>query len=128
MGDVQGLRWQNPRGGSVHENPPDREAQRRMGVAPAPRMQHMQRHRLLRAIVLLGILLLQCFAVAQESGPTFPDLQISLPDRLKVFDELWETVRKYFFDAKFNGVNWTQMKVKYRPLAEAATNKAQLLD
>jgi len=88
----------------------------------------MHRHRLVRSLVLIGIILLQCFAVAQESGPAVPDLQISLPDRLKVFDKLWEKVNKYFFDPKFNGVNWAQMKEKYRPLAEAATNKAELLD
>ena len=32
VGDVQGLRRQNPRGGSVHENPPGGEAQRRVAV------------------------------------------------------------------------------------------------
>src|SRR5215471_20621525 len=35
MGDVQGLRWQNSRGGSVHENSPGGETKRRVGVAPS---------------------------------------------------------------------------------------------
>jgi carboxyl-terminal processing protease len=47
---------------------------------------------------------------------------------LNVFDKAWETINKNFFDPKFNGVNWAQMKDKYRPLAEAATDKVQLLD
>jgi carboxyl-terminal processing protease len=68
------------------------------------------------------MVLLQSFTRAQDN------LQISPADRLIVFDKAWETVNKNFFDPKFNGVNWAQMKTKYRPLAEAATDKNQLAD
>ena len=74
-----------------------------------------------KLIALAGLILIQSVALAQDS------LQISLPDRLKVFDKAWVTVNQYFFDPKFNGVNWAEMKQKYRPLAERATDKAQLV-
>jgi C-terminal processing protease CtpA/Prc len=79
-------------------------------------------------IVIAWLILLQSVAFAQQPvRPTVRDpLQISLADRLKVFDKVWETVHKYFFDPTFNGVNWAQVKQKYRPLAEAATDKVQL--
>ena len=81
-------------------------------------------------IILAGLVLLQSIASAQDiPRPTASaNLQIPVADRLNVFDKAWETINKNFFDPKFNGVNWAQMKDKYRPLAEAATDKAQLLD
>ncbi len=83
-----------------------------------------------RNIVIVGIILLQSVAFAQQPvRPTVLDpLQIAVVDRLKVFNKAWETTNKLFFDPKFNGVDWIQMKKKYRPLADAATDKAQLAD
>ena len=90
----------------------------------------MRKNGVLQIIGLSGLILFQGFGLAQDSSrPVIPNnLQISLPDRLNVFDKAWETVNKNYFDAKFNGVNWAQMKEKYRSLAEAATDKAQLVD
>jgi len=88
----------------------------------------MRRNRFLQTVVVAGAIILQSLAFAQEPRPTIPDLQISLPDRLKVFEKLWETVNTYFFDPKFNGANWVQMRGKYRPLVEASADKAQLVD
>jgi carboxyl-terminal processing protease len=81
-------------------------------------------------IALVGVIALQSLAKAQESPkPASHDsLTISREDRLKVFEKLWETVNEKYFDAQFNGVNWAQMKEKYRPQAEAAKNKTQLRD
>jgi carboxyl-terminal processing protease len=91
--------------------------------------QVMQRESSLRNIVLVGIILFRTFAPAQDLAERpVPDLQISLADRLNVFNKTWETVNKHFFDAKFNGVDWAQMKVRYQPLVEAATDKPQLRD
>jgi carboxyl-terminal processing protease len=80
--------------------------------------------------ILAALILVQSIAVAQNiSNPiASANFQISVTDRLTIFDKAWETIDKNFFDPKFNGVNWAQMKDKYRPLAEAATDKVQLLD
>jgi len=89
----------------------------------------MKRHSLFRIIVVVGTILLQGLAIAEDIPlPAVPDLQISPADRSNVFTKAWETINRNFYDPKFNGVNWPQMKDKYLPLAEAATDKAQLLD
>src|SRR5207244_9873826 len=77
---------------------------------------------------LVVVIALQSLALAQESPkPAAHDsLTISREDRLKVFEKLWETVNEKYFDPQFNGVNWAQMKEKYRPQAETAKNKIQL--
>ena len=80
-------------------------------------------------IALAGVIALQSFVLAQESfKPGPPDMRISREDRLKVFAKLWDRVNKEYFDPQFNGVNWAQMKEKYRPQVEGAKNKIQLYD
>ena len=71
-----------------------------------------------------------CSAASAQNVPAsaVPDLRISLSDRLNVFNKAWETVNKHFFDPKFNGADWLQIKAKYQPLVEAATDKPQLRD
>ncbi len=72
-------------------------------------------------IILAGVIALQPFVLAQESSkPATPDpLAISREDGVKVFEKLWEAVNKEYFDPKFNGVDWAQLKAKYRPQVEA---------
>src|SRR5262245_30788901 len=77
---------------------------------------------LLSAFVLLSFVCIQARATS-----TLADLKISVSDRLKVFDKTWNTINKNVFDPGFNGVNWGQMREKYRPMAEAAGDKRQLL-
>jgi C-terminal processing protease CtpA/Prc len=43
---------------------------------------------------------------------------------LTVFEEVWRTVRDYFYDPTFRGLDWADVKEKYRPLAAAATSDA----
>src|SRR2546430_682380 len=85
-------------------------------------------HYVICLITLVEAIALQPYVLAQESPkPTSPDsLTISREDRLNVFEKLWETVNEKYFDPQFNGVNWAQMKDKYRPQVEAANNKMQL--
>jgi carboxyl-terminal processing protease len=47
--------------------------------------------------------------------------------KLRIFDQAWSKIDKHFFDAKFNGVDWTKMKYVYRPQAEQAKNRDDLL-
>jgi carboxyl-terminal processing protease len=41
---------------------------------------------------------------------------------LAVFEEVWRTVRDRFYDPMFNGLDWTAVGERYRPLAAAATS------
>jgi carboxyl-terminal processing protease len=79
---------------------------------------------------LVGVIALQPFVLAQETPrPVTPDpLAISHEDTLKVFEKLWETINNEYFDPKFNGVDWAQMKEKYRPRVEVAKTKQELHD
>ena len=74
-----------------------------------------------RTLVVFG-LVYACFA--QQAAP---DLQISRKERLEVFSKVWDAVNKSFYDPKFNGVDWSQMKLKYRPQVEAAADKGELV-
>ncbi|NOT63008.1 MAG: hypothetical protein HOP19_22600 [Acidobacteria bacterium] len=47
---------------------------------------------------------------------------------LQVFDALWETVNRDYYDPQFNGVNWTLMREQYRQPAEQAQTKPALLN
>ncbi len=39
---------------------------------------------------------------------------------LKVFDEVWQTVRDRFYDRALHGLDWEQARERYRPLISAA--------
>jgi len=64
----------------------------------------------------------------QNSKSVAPDpFAISREDAVKVFEKLWDTTDKRYFDPKFNGVDWAQMKEKYRPEVESAKTRNQLV-
>lgn len=54
-------------------------------------------------------------------------VQISEPDKIKVFNNLWETVNRLYFDPAFNGNNWSKLREIYLPRAIAAKDKIELV-
>lgn len=54
-------------------------------------------------------------------------VQISEPERVKVFNNLWETVNRLYFDPAFNGTNWSKLREIYLPQAIAAKDKIELV-
>lgn len=49
---------------------------------------------------------------------------LSRAERLKIFDQVWETVRDKYYDPQFNGVNWDLQRRKFGPLAgDAESNE-----
>ncbi len=52
--------------------------------------------------------------------------QISDADKLKVFNNLWETVNRFYFDKTFNGNDWNKLREIYRPRILSAKNKVEL--
>lgn len=50
---------------------------------------------------------------------------LSQNDRLKIFDQVWDTIRDKYYDPTFNGVNWDLQREKFRPLAEHAASNAE---
>ena len=43
--------------------------------------------------------------------------------RLTVFDEVWQSVRDYFYDPTLRHLDWAAMREKYRPLVAAASDE-----
>ena len=54
-------------------------------------------------------------------------VQISETDKIKVFNNLWETVNRLYFDPAFNGNNWMKLREIYLPQAVAAKDKIELV-
>jgi carboxyl-terminal processing protease len=42
-----------------------------------------------------------------------------------VFDEVWQTANKHFFDPKFNGIDWAAQRTTYAPRVEKSKNQAE---
>lgn len=47
------------------------------------------------------------------------------PD-VRLFDQVWGTFKRRFYDRKFHGVDWDAMRERYRPKARAAKTREQL--
>jgi carboxyl-terminal processing protease len=43
-------------------------------------------------------------------------------DRAEIFDIVWRTVNDEYYDASFHGVDWAEVRERYRPRVEAAPN------
>lgn len=67
------------------------------------------------------------FVKAQQIEAPLIKSETNLVQNLNVFDALWEKVNTKYFDPNFNGVDWTKTRETYRPLAEKAANKTELL-
>src|SRR6516165_9008646 len=91
------------------------------------------RRRLLRAALLGVVLICTCVAAGRvevlaqagqaEAGATAR--QAAQPPevaQLKVFEEVWQTVRDRFYDRTLHGLDWTQVGERYRPLVVGAKN------
>jgi carboxyl-terminal processing protease len=46
--------------------------------------------------------------------------------RLKIFDEVCQTIEKEYFEPTLNGSDWTALQAKYRPQAENLSSDSQL--
>lgn len=40
--------------------------------------------------------------------------------RLAVFDDVWETIQDRYYDPRFNGVDWQEKRIAFRPAAQKA--------
>ena len=80
-------------------------------------------------LLLYLSIILAFFATAKAQSSEAPLIRSETTpvQNLKVFDALWEKVNTKYFDAKFNGINWLQMRDIYRPKAEKAANQQELL-
>lgn len=88
----------------------------------------------LASIALLCSLLLPGFiprVFGQQAPPVptptaTPPAQSDPVKRQEAFQIVWETVNDLFYDPKFNGVNWAQVRIRYEPLVAKVTSDREL--
>jgi len=71
------------------------------------------------ALTAAAILSFTLFAQTRESTPQI---------RQKIFEHVWKTINKKYFDPTFGGVNWNEVRTRYAPLAGAAKNDEELYE
>ena len=47
---------------------------------------------------------------------------LSLKTRKEIFEKVWQEIRDHYYDSSFNGVNWDDVRTRYRPLVDATKN------
>jgi len=99
-----------------------------------PTAQAFARRWLLRAAWTAAILIetglaasvSQAWAQAQQTAQTIAQPAATSPSeqaRLRVFEEVWQTVRDRFYDRNLRGLDWEGVRNRYRPLVAAARNE-----
>ena len=76
-------------------------------------------NRSIAACIFSFILVLLCYGIS-------PVLSQSSSSQVEVFESAWNTVEKNFFDPNFNGVDWEEMRSRYKPKAAQANSTQQL--
>ena len=84
------------------------------------------RQRIGLATLLLSLSLI---AVSRGAADELPPTTMVQPQgttaHREVFEEVWQTVYKNFYDPTFHGLDWTAVGDKHRPLATAAGSDAE---
>ncbi|MCP5064008.1 MAG: hypothetical protein GY936_16320, partial [Ignavibacteriae bacterium] len=70
-----------------------------------------------RHIVILSITLLLNSCQPQESEQV-----LTKSYRLELFDQVWNIVNEQFYNPNFNGINWEEKEIEYKPLIESCNN------
>ncbi|PZD72394.1 Tricorn protease [Acaryochloris thomasi RCC1774] len=77
------------------------------------RMHHI---RLIFIALMSAFILLLSGALLPTAGQT----------QIDTFEQVWETVNDHFFDPNFNGVNWKDIRKKYKSQAKQAQSQSEL--
>jgi carboxyl-terminal processing protease len=70
---------------------------------------------------------LPAFSQQQPSTPpasqrALAKQRLSPKDRKEVFDKVWKEIRDHYYDSKFNGVDWNDVRLRYLPLVDTVKN------
>ena len=85
-------------------------------------MQQLNLRRPIRhiAIAFISTIILVLCGVAIPNLPSIGQSQSN------TFEQVWQTVNENFYDPNFNGVNWDDIKTRYKPLADQARSQTEL--
>lgn len=85
---------------------------------------------IVRAKATLSCLLLLLFALFPSSpftlSPSFANGVSTEEGRLAVFDDAWQTIRERYYDPSLGGIDWSELRERFRPRAAEAESNAEL--
>ncbi|MFN2480425.1 MAG: S41 family peptidase [Pyrinomonadaceae bacterium] len=87
-------------------------------AAPRERSGASLAARLLLVCLLLAPCLVSCRRAGNVAPP--PSHSLTAEERVRLFDEIWQTINEEFYDPSFNGVDWRTVGERYRPRLVAA--------
>src|SRR5579862_6299150 len=79
------------------------------------RKQRRWQPRILRTLSLLGAILPGIIFSAANAKAHSKEETLSAKDRKEVFERIWKDVDEKYYDPKFNGVNWEDVRTRYEP-------------
>ena len=82
--------------------------------------------RRLLAITVLALLFLCSSWMASQAVDESASETLSAKDRIEILETVWKTINDEYYDPAFNGVNWSEVRERYRPRVEAAKNDDEL--
>jgi carboxyl-terminal processing protease len=100
-----------------------------MNVTP-PTLRRPPRFILFLFFAALGIASRPAFSQQQSPTTSTPvarqhtatKQRLSPKDRKEVFEKVWKEIRDHYYDSKFNGVDWNDVRLRYLPLVDAVKN------
>lgn len=76
-----------------------------------------------KTVVNLAMIFWCLLAVGFTPAQTTENL--SLTDRVEIFEKVWDKIKEKYYDPNLNGVNWNEVKAKYRPQVETSANNSE---
>ena len=67
-------------------------------------------------------------SLGAEVVPSGPTMVLDAAARERAFDYVWQTINSRYYDPQLNGVDWSAIGMRYRPLAHAAANDEAFWD
>src|SRR5262245_8390076 len=91
-------------------------------------MTHSQRlHNAQRGVLSVIGVLVVCLSFAIH-GLAQPTKQTPLSVRQKTLEVVWKTVNDNYFDPRFGGIDWADIKKRYEPQVTAVQSDAEFQD
>jgi carboxyl-terminal processing protease len=59
---------------------------------------------------------------SQASSSAEASRQLSPKTRQEVFERVWKEIADHYYDRSFNGVDWSEVHARYKPLVDASKN------
>jgi carboxyl-terminal processing protease len=81
------------------------------------------RSRAAASLVAAFALAFACLVSVKAQSSTRAAESLSVKERVEVFEEVWKTIDRRYYDPLFNGVDWEAVRVRYRPRVEAAAGE-----